>query len=451
MRIGRYRRSLRIRITLVITSLALISAIIYSVFSWFIFDISDDRLFNWHVVSISEQAVNEKRLPKESFNSFSLIGDDEALLNQIAKRYPYLIKDKHPQNISDIFEISNIAHYPSGHKILDVDNRENQLELQIVISPWENEWLYVVYNVSEFETSQGPTNLDSDKFALYVLIPLAILMGVLAIFSSIGLTQTILRPLTNLANQVTSVNPEQLSTQLTDQFYPDEVGELADTFNILIERVGQYIENEKRFSREVSHELRTPTTSLSIALELFETTTLDKRQKQLLARMQRANLDMTQLINTFIWLAKNIPENAPKEKIVLFTCIEEVLTKLAYLNTNRPVTIANKVDELQILTVNTVLLKIVLNNLLRNALQYTQQGSIEVTSSVNSLTITDTGLGIPLDEIENIKQAFYSLQPDGIGLGMSIVQRITKSLGWQLLIKSEEQKGTEITIVFATD
>lgn len=451
MRIRRYLHSLRIRIALVFISLGLISALIYSIFAWLIYEVSDDRLFNWHILSINQHAIKQQVVPVASFNRFAVIGDEQKLTNELIKRFDITSKHTNPVKLADVFNITQTSNYAQGHKILDIDDEHAGIELHIVESPWQQHKLYMVYDVSAFETAAEPTNLYSDTFLLLVLVPIAVVITILALLFSAGLTQTILKPLIRLSSKLTSASPEHLSHPLTEHYYPDEVGELATTFNLFIARIEKYIENEKRFSREVSHELRTPTTSLTIALELFENTDLTDRQTQLLARMKRANNDMTQLINTFIWLAKNAPQNAPQEPVKLFSSIEQTIEKLGYLLENKDVMMLNKVDKAQLLTVSPPLFEIVLNNLLRNALQFTSKGQIEILSTQHSLTIKDTGVGIPAEEIKNIEQAFYSLQPDGIGLGLSIVQRIVQKLGWQLQITSTAQYGTDVVVVFSTD
>lgn len=448
MRTRRYLKSLRVRIVLAITSLALISACIYSFFAWFIYDVSDDRLFNWYALSINKAASDSLTLPTETNHRFVVLGNEKDLIEKLNRHYRIEKNADLPEQLTDFLDISNIAKYDYGHAIFDVEMQQEQLELQIVVSPWRNEQLYVVYDVSGFAKEENPDSLYTDKFVLYVLIPLALLLTFFAFLVSMGLTKGILKPLTSLAEQVTSVQLEQLSKPLTGRFYPDEVGELADTFNQLIHKVDEYIQHEKRFSREVSHELRTPTTSLTMALDLLEHTPLNEQQKILFARMQRANKEMTQLINTFLWLAKNQPENAQLENVHLFACVEQVISKLSYLSENKPVEIINHVDQNQYCVVNAALLDIVLSNLLRNALQYTPAGEVIIVSSPKLFSIIDSGLGIPVNEITNINQPFYSLQPDGVGLGMSIVQRIIRKLGWCLNIVSEEGKGTKVTITY---
>lgn len=462
MRTRRYLNSLRVRIVLAITSLALISALIYSTFAWFIYDVSDDRLFNWYALSINKQAVSTAKLPVETDKMLVVVGNEKTLIQVLNKRFNVLPKavadlpeqsgdqlsHRLPSQLSDFIDVSNVAVYDSGHVIFDVEAEEGGLDLQIVASPWQNKKLFVVYDISGFSQEENPNSLYADKFVLYVLIPLALLITLLALLLSIGLTKGILRPLTKLANRVTSIKLDELSTPLVGRYYPDEVGELAETFNQLIRKIDEYIEHEKLFSREVSHELRTPTTSLTMALDLFESTELTAQQKTLFARMQRANKDMTQLINTFLWLAKNHPENAPISPVKLHHFFKQMLEKLSYLSENKPVTVINQVATTDTCITNTALLEIVVSNLLRNALQYTQKGEVRIISDVNSFSIIDTGLGIPASEMNNINQPFYSLQPDGVGLGMSIVQRIIRKLDWQLQVTSVEGKGTKMTVIF---
>ena len=95
---------------------------------------------------------------------------------------------------------------------------------------------------------------------------------------------------------------------------------------------------------------------------------------------------------------------------------------------------------------NQALLEIVLTNVLRNAFQYTHEGEVKIASNETQLIVTDTGFGIPAQELDKINQPFFSLQPDGLGLGMSIVQRIVWQLGWQLNIESESGKGTRVIL-----
>ena len=157
---------------------------------------------------------------------------------------------------------------------------------------------------------------------------------------------------------------------------------------------------------------------------------------------------MTQLINTFLLLAKNDTRQLPIESINVSAHVDHVSDKLAYLLSDKPIKLVKQITASATCQANPALFDIVLSNLIRNAFQYTHEGHIEISYSEKQLTVKDTGFGIPSNEIENINQAFYSLQPDGVGLGLSIVHRIIWSLGWQLIVQSQTGEGTQVTLLF---
>ena len=132
--------------------------------------------------------------------------------------------------------------------------------------------------------------------------------------------------------------------------------------------------------------------------------------------------------------------------VLLSKQISTITAKLNHLISDKNVVVNNKVPENILLEVNQDLLDIVVSNLLRNAIQYTQKGSVTVEYIGEKVIITDTGLGIPQQEIDNINQAFFTLQPNGVGLGLSIVQRIIKKLDWHLDVHSKERFGTKVAL-----
>ncbi|WP_143871004.1 sensor histidine kinase [Catenovulum sediminis] len=448
MRIKAYLKSLRVRIVLAFATLALVSSIGYSFFAWFIFDVTDDRLFNWYALEISRHAQTTQQIPLDSVNRRSLVGSEFQIVQFLTQEYGQAIHPyaKPPYRFEDLLGISHKTAYPDNYIVYDFEGSAEQAELQVVVSPWQQQKLYVIYDISGFDSGSDPSTFNADKFVLLILVPLAILITLLAVLLSMGLTRSVLKPLTNLAKQVEKVDPQRLPKRIYGQFFPDEVGSLANTLSTLMKRIGEYVDNEKRFSREVSHELRTPTTSLTMALDLLQNTQLDETQAKLAGRMHRATSEMTQLINTFLLLAKNNPDQHQTEIIPLFPLVEQVIDKLSYLLASKDVAIINELDKHAQCQANRTLLEIVLSNLLRNAFQYTHTGQVRVHFKDACLSVQDTGFGIPASEINNINQAFYSLQPDGVGLGMSIVQRIVWQLGWKLEVVSEAGEGTEVKL-----
>ena len=96
---------------------------------------------------------------------------------------------------------------------------------------------------------------------------------------------------------------------------------------------------------------------------------------------------------------------------------------------------------------------IIVSNLLRNALTFTNQGKVTVTIEQDHLVIADNGIGMSISDAENAFTAFYrgesakSARP-GQGLGLALVRRLTQQLGWRVTIDSELDRGTTVTVFF---
>ena len=86
-----------------------------------------------------------------------------------------------------------------------------------------------------------------------------------------------------------------------------------------------------------------------------------------------------------------------------------------------------------------------LNNLIRNAFQYTNAGSVKVSGTAQYLEVEDTGIGF---EYKKDLIPYSDHHESGLGLGLNIVQRICQLKGWQLLIDSKLGEGTSIRVNF---
>ena len=96
------------------------------------------------------------------------------------------------------------------------------------------------------------------------------------------------------------------------------------------------------------------------------------------------------------------------------------------------------------------LVKILVRNLVRNAFAYTAAGSVVLRQDAASLTVSDTGRGIPGHAIEQVFVRHYrDLSSEGAGIGLSLVKRICDRYGWRLRLESKEDQGTVVTVGFS--
>lgn len=93
------------------------------------------------------------------------------------------------------------------------------------------------------------------------------------------------------------------------------------------------------------------------------------------------------------------------------------------------------------------ILYIAITNLIRNAFQFTSQGLVRITLEESRFSIKDTGTGIDKDQIQAVVKPHVKAEKShGFGLGLSIVSRLCDRFGWELVIDSGVEKGTDVTI-----
>lgn len=224
--------------------------------------------------------------------------------------------------------------------------------------------------------------------------------------------------------------------------YPDdEIGQLAAAFDSTLGQVRQSLERERLFTSDVSHELRTPLMVIASSCELLAEAPLSPREKEQVARIARASEEMRELVQTFMQLARDKSNEA-----VLVE--ERSLAAIAHEQASRwGALMKEKGLDFQLIEegsdegrYNATFLGTVISNLLRNALHYTEHGSVRLILEPGTVSIEDSGSGIPAEQHERIFQPFVrgtQTRGEGLGLGLSLVKRICTKQGWHVSVQSE--------------
>ena len=233
-----------------------------------------------------------------------------------------------------------------------------------------------------------------------------------------------------------------------------EVDVMIDAIDSFAERLDTFIERERIFTRDASHELRTPIAVFKGSLDLLQRKD-DRSEDDVKAfkRMRRTVDDMEGLIETLLLLARG----EEVERIHEIRCLNELIPgyveQLAPMATERGLDLS--IDEQAQLWVKAPsrVIQIILTNLLRNAINYTQQGSVIVRIRKNTISVIDTGIGMSPEELQHAFEPFYRGERSrassmGHGLGLSIVRRLVHQFDWLIHVQSNVGKGTEVTIEF---
>ncbi|MBC9252073.1 two-component sensor histidine kinase [Pseudomonas alcaligenes] len=269
------------------------------------------------------------------------------------------------------------------------------------------------------------------------------------------LARKVIEPVVRLSNQVR--HPDQLlerAPPLEPDYAADEVGQLAESFDTTLGLLRRALARERLFTSDVSHELRTPLMVLASSCELLlESPSLDERARRHVLRISRASGEMRELVQTFLLLARSGGEDVQvSQQASLAEVADELVAQWRGAAEAKGLSFQYQRGETGRQLYNAPLLRSVLGNLLRNALHYTESGHIQLRLGANGFEVEDSGVGIPEEEREAMFQPFVrggSARGEGLGLGLSLVQRICESQGWQVSLSGAMPQGCRFEVNLA--
>ncbi|MDH1561180.1 HAMP domain-containing histidine kinase [Pseudomonas chengduensis] len=309
-----------------------------------------------------------------------------------------------------------------------------------------NEAFYVYVQKINGETYmlvQEQQEFEARENALFNVVLAGFLLTVIAAWGlGLMMARKVMAPISRLAQQVRHRDQlHPLAPPLAPDYPDDEIGQLAAAFDSTLGQVRQSLERERLFTSDVSHELRTPLMVIATSCELLAEAPLGPREKEQVARIARASEEMRELVQTFLQLARD------KSNEAVFVG-DRTLAAVAHEQASRwGVLMKEKGLDFQLLEegqddghYNATFLGTVMANLLRNALHYTENGSVRLILEAGAFRIEDSGAGIPAEQHERIFQPFVrgsQARGEGLGLGLSLVKRICAKQGWSVSLQSE--------------
>jgi signal transduction histidine kinase len=222
----------------------------------------------------------------------------------------------------------------------------------------------------------------------------------------------------------------------------DEVKELADTFDVMVERLDRAFDGQRRFVANASHELRTPLAINRALVEVAVTRPgISADVRQLGDGLLLVNARHERLIDGLLTLADSEYEVSERTAVDLAEIVRHVLDSSAGAATRAGVTIQPPVSQPAPTSGDPVLLERLVSNLVENAIRHNApEGRVSIRTGQNdglaTVTVTNTGPIIPAYEVETLFQPFRRLSqerssgPDrGFGLGLSIVRAVARAHG----------------------
>jgi signal transduction histidine kinase/CheY-like chemotaxis protein len=212
---------------------------------------------------------------------------------------------------------------------------------------------------------------------------------------------------------------------------------------------------KSEFIATASHDLRQPMQAINIFIEMIEDKNLQTNERSIFSRMRKSVSVLNRMFNTLLDISKlDSNFSITQAHFTIHGIIENLKNTFTDLCHEKKLGLTFKYNDC-LVTGDAYLTEQILRNLLANAIQYTDQGHITIvfdsTTEHLCFTVEDSGCGIPAEDLSLIFTEFYRsehsrAQYDGLGLGLSIVSRITQKIGGNCSVQSEVNKGSIFTI-----
>lgn len=342
---------------------------------------------------------------------------------------------------------SRLARREEGYSNATIDGKSWR-----VFSTWDARRRFLV-QIAERDEARREI---AAGIATNLLLPLLFALPVLALFVWLSIGRAV-KPLNRLGQDVEGRKADDLRP-FSPGRAPKEVIPLVRSLNALFDRVGRLIENERRFTADAAHELRTPLAALKTQAQVAKGASDDGARQHALDGVIEGCDRATRLVDQLLTLARLEPDAARRAgPCELAGLAREVIAELAPFALAKDVDIELRRSEAVCVEGHRDLLSVLLRNLVDNAVRYSPHGSsvnVDVLSSGEGATIsvTDEGPGVALDERARLGQRFYRVLgtgQTGSGLGLSIVRRIAEMHSARLRFEEgDNRKGLRVVVEF---
>ncbi|MDD5180178.1 MAG: ATP-binding protein [Gallionellaceae bacterium] len=275
----------------------------------------------------------------------------------------------------------------------------------------------------------------AQKVAWHNIAPFLFGLPLLALFATLAIRFG-LRPLRKLTESLRQLSPEQLNPVAVDDA-PKEIAPVIGALNSLLGRIARTIENERRFTADASHELRTPLAALQAQVQAAQLSDNKTERMECLGKALQGADRIGHLIGQLLTLSRLDELSSPVslETVNLTELTQECCAELGSNALSKNIELEFLPEAHPVLSGSADMLRIMFRNLLDNAIRYTPKGGqvkviLRFTDRQQAeFEVADSGTGVSDENLALLGQRFSRLNQaaeDGVGLGLSIVQRIAE-------------------------
>ncbi len=310
------------------------------------------------------------------------------------------------------------------------------------------------------------TELSNNAFSMMEkeLIVIAVVVVFVALIISALLSMELTRPIARFTRAARRMAKGDFTVDFKGEYTYAEMDALAETLDYAKEEIGKSDQLQKEVLANVTHDLKTPLTMIKAYASMIQEISGDNPEKR--AKHTQVIIDesdrLTALVNDILNLSKirSGMDSLKLQEFNLSEFIHTVLERFDYLTETKGYTLVRDIDDELYTEADMEKLEQVVYNLVGNAVNYTGEDK-KITVSLKKaeggkirFSVTDTGKGIPPDEIDTIWDRYYRSTEThkrpikGTGLGLSIVKTILVKHGFEYGVESEVGKGSTFYVLF---
>lgn len=431
------RRSIRQQLLIWQIGALLVTGILISVITYGIAWNGFNRVRDYTLEQVAHAIVRHGIEPAEEEDEWK---DAGRFLSQIWETHK---QQKRPQLVYTSRPSLDIPPQAPGWHTITLDNEE-----------WRTYTLSHANLTIQIASRQANRNLRFAEMMPWLLLPLALLIAVLGAliwFAAVRALSPLERARQEIVHRdVSTLHPLPVANM------PEEIKPMILAINGLLERLERALALQRSFIADAAHELRSPLTAIRLQAQLAERSSSDSERAETLAQLQVGIERAAHMVSQLLNLARIEPDATPTEHapVALDMLLKEVINSLSLIADSRHIDLGLVECKSIALSGPRENLRILLGNLIDNALRYTPTGG-RVDVSLTRLgehavfRVADSGPGIPVAERSRVFRRFYRLagqDTPGSGLGLAIVAGIVHGLHGSVTLGDSELGGLLVEI-----
>jgi len=317
----------------------------------------------------------------------------------------------------------------------------NKHSYQITVEPYGDYKIYILYDITAIE--------ESDNQLCIIIFSSWLLLFTMMVVLSNRLSYSISKPIQKLSEHVSNINPDQRGVEIKGQFKHAEINNIAQAFNLYLDKMDDYVTKQMAFSPMASHELRSPLTVIQTSADLIGSLNSDASTQEHVNKILRSTNNMAQLVHALLMVTRDKHAELERKSLNIKSIVGKLIDSYLLEANNKQCHIVNHVQADANIIGDETLLTVVLSNLIKNAIKFNRQSNIDIKFNDQTLEVIDDGQGIEtqnLDQIFNFK--FKGNNSQGFGIGLYISKLICDHQNWFLEIVKNKNQGITVRIKF---